>query len=133
MILRLEVEARRITEAPDLDRILVGEAIGSARVRQVRRRRQQEGERRFGLGELRLELFQLGAHLGDLGDQRLLLVARGSADRLGGSVLFRAKRLDALRESPTALVGGEELVDALRQPPAGERLAGTAPGLPGSA
>ena len=114
VILGLEVEGRRLlVVAPDLDGVLVGQAVGSAGIRKVRRRRQQQCERRLGVAQLRLQLLQLGTDVRDLFDQPLLLVALGAADRLRRLVLLRAKLLDLLGQPSAGLVGGQQLVDAL--------------------
>ena len=123
MILRLEIELRQIAVPADLDRVLVGEPVGSARVRQVGRGRQEQGERGFGFGELRLEFLQLGAHLGDLADQRSLLIAGGPADRLRCAILLRSELLDAPGQLAASFVRRQQLIDALRQTPPGERRA----------
>ena len=123
MIRRLEVERGRLQVASDLDRVVVGEPVGRALVRKVRRRREQRREGRLGLGELGLDLLELGGHPGDLVDQPLLLVAVGASDRLRRLVLLGAQLVDARGERTPALVGREQLVDGAGEVAPGERRA----------
>ena len=90
-------------------------------MRQVGSGGEQGREGLLGLGELGLDLLQLGGDARHLVDQPLLLVAVGAADRLRGLVLLGAQLVDLHRERAAPLVGGEQVVDGAGQLPARER------------
>ena len=83
--------------ATHLDRVLVREPVRRGRVRQVRGPCQHVGELGLDLLELRIEPLELGRDRGHLGDQALLLVALGAADRPAHPVLLRTQLLDPNR------------------------------------
>ena len=123
VVLGLEVERRGFAVAAHLDRVLVREPVRRGPVRHVRGPGQHVGELGLDLLELRFELLELGRDRGHLGDQALLLVALGAADRLAHPVLLRAQLLHPTRERTSALVQLEDRVDGLGQVAPGQALA----------
>jgi len=122
VVARLEVERRRLADAPDLDRVFVREPVGRGLVRDVRRAREQVVQLALGLLELGFERPDPSRDLADLGDQARLLVALGLADRLARAVLFGAELLDPHRELASPLVELEQAVDGVGQVAPGQAL-----------
>ena len=123
VVLGLEVEGRGFAVAAHLDGVLVREPVGRRLVGDVRGPGQPVGELGLDPLELGLELLELGRDLGHLGDQTLLLLALGTADRLARPVLLRAQLLHADRERAPSLVELQDRVDGVGQVASGEALA----------
>ena len=123
VVSRFEVERWRLAPAPNLDRVLFGQAVGRRLVRHVRGPGEQIGQLGLDLLELRLELLHLRGDPRHLADQPLLLLALGAADRLARPVLLGAQLLHPAGELTPSLVQGEDLVDRVREVASGESLA----------
>src|SRR5829696_1420788 len=116
VVARLEVERGRLADAPDLDGVLLVEAVGRGRVRRVRDAVEQLVPATLGLREFALERGQLRLHVLEL----LELLGRGLALQLASG----AELLDTRLQAPNLTVGGEQLVEEVGSALAGERGAG---------
>ena len=107
-------EHRRLAEAADLDRVVLGVAVGRGFVRRVRDVRERLVARGLGRGELLLGGAQLLLQLLQLGE----LLRR----RLPLELRPAAQLVDAWDERAPALVGGEQRCRTPRRPPCGRAL-----------
>ena len=103
VILDREVERRRLADAPNLDRVVVREAVGRVLGRRVRHQREQLAARRLGGRQALLERLQLGLHLLELRE----LLGR----RLSLELPFRPQLLHVRLDLEHGAVGGHQLVE----------------------
>jgi hypothetical protein len=117
VIARLEVELRRLGGPPDLFRVLVGEAVGGARIRRIGEAREELVASRRGLLQRSVGLLQLLLQT----VEPLQLFRRGFAR--SGRLPRSTQLIDARVRGSPALVGGEKLVEDLGRALAGKRRA----------
>jgi hypothetical protein len=118
----LEVEPRRLAHDPHDLGVLLGEAVGRVRVREVGQADQQVFDPALGLGELLLQGLDLVAEGIRLRDRvaGLLAGALGPGDALGEPLLPGAPLLDLRQEGAAARVQLEQPVDLGGRTPARE-------------
>src|SRR5688572_12383279 len=106
VVARLEGERRRVADAPELDGVVVREAVGGTRVRGCRNAVEQLGAPALGGCEILLELLELGLHAPELLD---LL-----GGRLALELRLRAQLVRLGHEREPGAVGLHERVELLR-------------------
>jgi hypothetical protein len=127
VVLGLEAELRPVPHLPQADVVLLGLAIGRFGIREVRKRGQQLVALIAQLGQLRLELLELGLQrargVTQLLELRVVRLARlrGLLDLRRELVLLGADPVDARIQLPPPLIGRKELVELLGRTPSAQR------------